>query len=85
LAFETSETVDTAPTVERSTPATTEMDEGVKDELQAAEFVAEDDVRTAVRHSRQIVIDDRTIVTPAARDLAVEHGVFVDLSAGRTG
>ena len=85
LALETSETVDTAPTVERSTPATTEMDEGVKDELQAAEFVAEDDVRTAVRHSRQIVIDDRTIVTPAARDLAVEHGVFVDLSAGRTG
>tara|TARA_B100000949_G_C14049714_1_gene353043 strand:- start:176 stop:418 length:243 start_codon:yes stop_codon:yes gene_type:complete len=79
LAFETSKTVDTAPTVERSTPATTE-----KDELQAAEFVAEDDVRTAVRHSRQIVIDDRTIVTPAARDLAVEHGVFVDLSAGRT-
>ena len=71
--------------MERSTPATTEMDEGVKDELQAAEFVAEDDVRTAVRHSRQIVIDDRTIVTPAARDLAVEHGVFVDLSAGRTG
>ncbi len=84
LGFETSDPVDTAPTVNHSTPSATEMDEGMKAELQAVEFVAEDDVRTAVRHSRQIVIDDRTIVTPAARDLAVEHGVFVDLSAGRT-
>lgn len=84
LGFETSDPVDTAPTVNHSTPSATEMDEGVKTELQAVEFVAEDDVRTAVQHSRQIVIDDRTIVTPAARDLAVEHGIFVDLSAGRT-
>jgi len=84
LAFETSDPVDIAPTVPRSTPPTVEIDEGIKVEPQAVEFVAEDDVRTAVRHSRQIVIDDRTIITPAARDLAVEHGVFVDLSAGRT-
>ena len=84
LGFETSNPVDTAPAVNHSTPSTTEMNEGMKAELQAVEFVAEDDVRTAVRHSRQIVIDDKTIVTPAAHDLAVEHGVFVDLSAGRT-
>ncbi len=40
-------------------------------------FVCEDDVRQALRHSRSIVIDDRTIVTPAARDLADTHRVFV--------
>jgi len=53
-------------------------------EVVAVEFVAEDDVRRALQQSREIVIDDKTIVTPAARDLASDHGVFVDLSAGRT-
>ena len=43
----------------------------------AAEFVCEDDVRQAVRQGRKIVIGDRTIVTPAARDLAEQHRVFV--------
>jgi acetaldehyde dehydrogenase (acetylating) len=42
-----------------------------------AEFVCEDDVRQAVRQGRKIVIGDRTIVTPAARDLAEQHRVFV--------
>jgi acetaldehyde dehydrogenase (acetylating) len=44
---------------------------------QAADFVCEDDVRQAVRQGRKIVIGDRTIVTPAARDLAEQHRVFV--------
>jgi hypothetical protein len=34
----------------------------------------------AVRHGRKILVSDRTIVTPAARDLAEMHRVFV--SAG---
>jgi acetaldehyde dehydrogenase (acetylating) len=42
-----------------------------------AEFVCEDDVRQAVRQGRKIVIGERTIVTPAARDLAEQHRVFV--------
>ena len=42
-----------------------------------AEFVCEDDVRQAVRDARPIVIDDRTIITPAARDLAERHQTFV--------
>jgi acetaldehyde dehydrogenase (acetylating) len=54
------------------------------EDVVAVEFVAEDDVRRALQQSRQILIDEKTIVTPAARDLAVDHGVFVDLSAGRT-
>ena len=41
-------------------------------------FVCEDDVRAAIRESRPIVIGEHTIVTPAARDLAETHGVFVE-------
>jgi acetaldehyde dehydrogenase (acetylating) len=41
------------------------------------EFVCEEDVRLAVRQSRKIVIGERTIVTPAARDLGEQHHVFV--------
>jgi acetaldehyde dehydrogenase (acetylating) len=43
----------------------------------AADFVCEEDVRLAVRQSRKIVIGERTIVTPAARDLGEQHRVFV--------
>lgn len=87
---------ETAPT-EHSSDATTAItstdesghrtnaaEEEIPDELVPVEFVAEDDVRRALQHSRRIVVDDRTIVTPAAHDLAMDHGVFVDLSAGRT-
>ena len=41
------------------------------------EFVCEDDVRQAIREDRAIVVDDKTIVTPAARDVAEQHGVFI--------
>ena len=41
------------------------------------DFVCEDDVRQAMRQSRKIVIGERTIVTPAARDLGEQHRVFV--------
>jgi acetaldehyde dehydrogenase (acetylating) len=41
------------------------------------EFVCEDDVRQAIKHSRKIVIGERTIVTPAARDLGEQHQVLV--------
>lgn len=42
-----------------------------------AEFVCEDDVRQAIREGRTILIAERTIVTPAARDLGEAHQVFV--------
>jgi acetaldehyde dehydrogenase (acetylating) len=41
------------------------------------DFVCEDDVRQALRHGRKLVIGEKTIVTPAARDLAEEHRLFV--------
>ena len=47
------------------------------------EFVCEEDVRQAVRDGRQIVISERTIVTPSARDLGAQHRVFVDAEPPR--
>jgi acetaldehyde dehydrogenase (acetylating) len=47
---------------------------------QAAAFVCEDDVKQAIREGRKIVIGERTIVTPAARDLAEPNRVFVQSS-----
>jgi acetaldehyde dehydrogenase (acetylating) len=41
------------------------------------EFVCEEDVKQAIRIGRKIVIGERTIVTPAARDLAQAHRIFV--------
>jgi acetaldehyde dehydrogenase (acetylating) len=42
-----------------------------------ADFVCEDDVRQAIRQGRKIVIGERSIVTPAARDLGEQHRLFV--------
>ena len=42
-----------------------------------ADFVCEDDVRQALRQNRKIVINEKTIVTPAARDLGDQHRAFV--------
>ena len=43
----------------------------------AAEFVCEDDVKLAMRQGRKITIGERTIVTPAARDLGEQHRLFI--------
>ena len=44
----------------------------------AADFVCEEDVRQALKQGRKIVIGDRSIVTPAARDLGEQHRLFVE-------
>jgi acetaldehyde dehydrogenase (acetylating) len=44
------------------------------------DFVCEDDVRQALRQGRKIVIGERSIVTPAARDLGEQHKLFVQAS-----
>ncbi len=62
------------PTAQPSGPAATPSLE------KPAEFVCEDDVRQAVRQGRRIVIGERTIVTPAARDLGEQHRIFVQAS-----
>ncbi|HEY1308342.1 MAG TPA: aldehyde dehydrogenase family protein [Vicinamibacterales bacterium] len=45
-----------------------------------AEFVCEDDVRAAIRSGRKILVGERTIVTPSARDLGESLQVFVEES-----
>jgi acetaldehyde dehydrogenase (acetylating) len=40
-------------------------------------FVCEEDVRLALSSGRKVVIDEKTIVTPAARDLGETNRVFV--------
>jgi hypothetical protein len=40
--------------------------------------VCEDDVRLALRAGRKLIIGERTIVTPAARDLGEANKVFVE-------
>jgi acetaldehyde dehydrogenase (acetylating) len=40
------------------------------------DFVCEEDVRLALRAGRTLVVSERAIITPAARDLGEAHGVF---------
>ena len=42
-----------------------------------AEFICEDDVRAALRDGRTLVVGDKTIITPSARDLGESRRVFV--------
>ena len=40
------------------------------------DFVCEEDVRLAIRAGRKLIVSERAIVTPAARDMAEQHRVF---------
>jgi len=40
------------------------------------DFVSEEDVRRAIRAGRKLVVAERAIITPAARDLGEQHQVF---------
>jgi ethanolamine utilization cobalamin adenosyltransferase len=42
-----------------------------------AAFVCEDDVRAAIQAGRKLLIGEKTIVTPAARDLGEDRKAFV--------
>jgi acetaldehyde dehydrogenase (acetylating) len=42
-----------------------------------ADFVCEDDVRAAIRAGRKVLIGEKTILTPSARDLGETQKVFV--------
>jgi hypothetical protein len=45
-------------------------------------FVSENDVRRAMTRSEKIFVGPKTILTPSARDLGLEHQVFVETEAG---
>jgi acetaldehyde dehydrogenase (acetylating) len=58
-------------------PITTSQDGGTA--LRAdnpAEFICEDDVRAALRSGTKLLVGERTIITPAARDLGESQKVF---------
>jgi ethanolamine utilization cobalamin adenosyltransferase len=40
-------------------------------------FVCEDDVRAAMKAGRKVLIDEKTILTPSARDLGEAQKLFV--------
>ncbi len=71
---------DPAPAVPSHPPpaaaASVEIAEPVE-AREAVDFVCEDDVRQAVEAGRRIPVNDRTIITPSARDLAERHRIFV--------
>jgi acetaldehyde dehydrogenase (acetylating) len=46
----------------------------------AADFICEDDVRAALNAGRKLLIGERTIITPSARDLGESRRVFVQAS-----
>jgi acetaldehyde dehydrogenase (acetylating) len=45
-------------------------------------FVSENDVRRAMTRSEKIFVARKTILTPSARDLGLEHEVFVETETG---
>ena len=50
--------------------------------VEISPFVSENDVRRAMTRSEKIFIGPKTILTPSARDLGLEHEVFVETEAG---
>jgi acetaldehyde dehydrogenase (acetylating) len=46
------------------------------DQTKPLDFVSEEDVRLAIRAGRKLLVAERAIITPAARDLGEEHRVF---------
>jgi acetaldehyde dehydrogenase (acetylating) len=60
------------PTPAQAQPAPPEL----QPDVPPLEFVCEDDVRQAIQSGRKLVISERAIVTPSARDLAEEHRVL---------
>ncbi len=53
-----------------------------KPAVEISPFVSENDVRRAMTRSEKIFIGPKTILTPSARDLGLEHEVFVETEAG---
>jgi hypothetical protein len=48
-----------------------------KDPQSAADFICEDDVRDAMKTGRKLLVGEKTILTPSARDLGEANKVFV--------
>jgi acetaldehyde dehydrogenase (acetylating) len=62
-----------APTVPASLPSAPPSNAAER----PADFICEDDVRAAIKAGRKLVLGEKTIVTPAARDLGESSKTFV--------
>jgi len=49
---------------------------GTQPDQAPLDFVCEDDVRRAILAGRKLIVSERAIVTPAARDLGEQHRIF---------
>jgi acetaldehyde dehydrogenase (acetylating) len=58
------------------------LEPAAKAAMETQLFVSENDVRRAMTRSEKIFIGRKTILTPSARDLGLEHEVFVETEAG---
>jgi acetaldehyde dehydrogenase (acetylating) len=63
-----------SPSVSASAPAAASA--AVAPAQAPLDFVCEDDVRSAIQGGRKLIISERAIVTPAARDLGEAHRVL---------
>jgi hypothetical protein len=54
----------------------------VKPAIEIQVFVSENDVRRAMTRCEKIFIGRKTILTPSARDLGLEHEIFVETESG---
>lgn len=64
---------ETAPNIPRSGAAR----ERPAQQVQAMEFVSEEDVRTALSEGRKLPVASATVITPSARDMGNEHNIFL--------
>jgi acetaldehyde dehydrogenase (acetylating) len=72
-----------AASLNTATAATGNMAEPrAKATIEVQVFVSENDVRRAMTRCEKIFIGRKTILTPSARDLGVEHEIFVETEAG---
>ena len=58
------------------------LEPSAKAAMETQLFVSENDVRRAMTRSEKIFIGRKTILTPSARDLGLEHEVFVETEVG---
>jgi hypothetical protein len=72
-----------APSTSAPVPNTGKKPEpSTKAAIEIQVFVSENDVRRAMTRSEKIFIGRKTILTPSARDLGLEHEVFVETESG---
>jgi len=63
-----------APSAAKPAPAATPP--VTRPKPRPVDFVSEQEIRAALKRKEKIVIGSKTIITPAARDLAAQHDVF---------